>query len=52
MGFTVWSSWGFYLLRGPSDNRIWEDSGLVPKSYEEILDRKGARNIGASGPVS
>lgn len=42
----------FFLLRGPSDNkRIQEHSGWIPKSCEEILDRKGVRDIGASGTV-
>lgn len=57
MGLTVWSSqgfypWGFYHCLPSDNNRIWKDSGLVPKSYEEILDKKGVRNIGASGTVS
>lgn len=42
-----------FLLRGPSNNnRIQAHSGLVPNSYEEILDRKGVGKRGASGAVS
>lgn len=42
-----------FLLRGPGDNnRIQPHTGLIPNSYEEILDRKGDRNRGASGAVS
>lgn len=42
-----------FLLRGPGDNNgIQAHSRLIPNSYEEILDRKGIINIGASGTVS
>lgn len=41
-----------FLPRGPSSNRVWAHSGLVPNSYKEILDRKGVRKRGAFGAVS
>lgn len=53
--------YGIYILeqlgllpieRTRENNRIWEDSGLVSKSKEKILDRKAVRNIGVSGTVS